>query len=367
MYQTKNLGLNITEMPKDTNMAFNFHTDLGHNFEAIDSKTVTHRNITNCLLEVPQRIKYELVDGTLTIKAGSVVIVPYGTTDRTNEFPIGATFLNDNFKVVDTQFADGKFFVWVELVNNISATRTSSDDYTRLLSVYVNTASLGAAVYHNSGTTSPSGNSLFYNTDTNIIDYYTAGVADGNISSLPLGEVVAVNPTVFSSVKSIFNGFGYIGSTIWCDKGIKGLTPNGWNLDGSINNIVQETNNLFTYTLPSDLADNSYITSLKNNFGGEITGVELKAKHRVTYSNEKPADVNNWWFHIDENQWKYVEADGLITKRWWFDFGVFNMEQGVIKSFTTKKPFQAVDYNDYSTKIAELEAKIEALQTALQG
>ena len=34
--------------------------------------------ITNCLLEVPQRIKHTLENDTLTIKAGSVVIVPLG-------------------------------------------------------------------------------------------------------------------------------------------------------------------------------------------------------------------------------------------------------------------------------------------------
>ncbi len=68
MYQTKNMGLNITEMPKDTLNAFSFHTDLGYNFEAIDNLALSHRNITNCLLEVPQDIKLELVDGVLTLK-----------------------------------------------------------------------------------------------------------------------------------------------------------------------------------------------------------------------------------------------------------------------------------------------------------
>ena len=75
MYQTKNLGLNITEMPKDTNMAFSFHTDLGHNFEAIDNLALSQRNITNCILEIPQRIKYTLVDGVLTIRAAVEVKV----------------------------------------------------------------------------------------------------------------------------------------------------------------------------------------------------------------------------------------------------------------------------------------------------
>lgn len=363
MYQTKNLGLNITEMPKDTNMAFSFHTDLGYNFEAIDSKTVTHRNISNCILEIPQRIKYTLIDGTLTIKAGSVVIVPYGTVDRTSEFSVGATFLNDNFKVYDTQFTNNKFFVWVELQNDISAARNSSDNYTRLLSIYVNTASLGAAVYHNSGTTSPSGNSLFYNTDTNIIDYYTAGVADGNISSFPLGEVVAVNPVVFSSVKSIFNGFGYIGSTVWIDKDVKILAPNGTNEDGSLKSVE-----FISSTIKTETASSSYSNTAATLVLSQQGQIGL---YNYTESDEIPTTSGyGWVYHRPSNYtyyWDNASSKYILNGSGVVPLTYANVTAGTINSISPKKPFRALDYNDYQSKITELEAKIEALQAAVKA
>ena len=49
------------------------------------SEDTLENKITNCLLEIPQRIKYTLVNGTLTIKAGTVVIVPYGVEDLTSQ------------------------------------------------------------------------------------------------------------------------------------------------------------------------------------------------------------------------------------------------------------------------------------------
>ena len=52
--------------------------DLDNLTEAGEKHFVNKSQITNCLLEVPQRIKLELNDGVLTLKAGSEVIVPNG-------------------------------------------------------------------------------------------------------------------------------------------------------------------------------------------------------------------------------------------------------------------------------------------------
>ena len=89
-------------------------------------KKMNKSQITNCITEIPQRIKYTLESGTLTIKAGSVVIVPYGVEDLTNQCPIGLTFVHENFKVYDTQFTDGKFFVWAEVVSDIVVNPTTA-------------------------------------------------------------------------------------------------------------------------------------------------------------------------------------------------------------------------------------------------
>ena len=86
MYKTKNMGLNITEMPKDKLNAFSFHTDLGYNFESIDSLALSHRNITNCLLEVPEDIKMEMTNEHFTLKEGSKVYIPNGKDSNGKKF-----------------------------------------------------------------------------------------------------------------------------------------------------------------------------------------------------------------------------------------------------------------------------------------
>ena len=103
-----------------------------------DDNSLNKTQVTNCILEVPQRIKYDLTDGILTIKAGSVAIVPYGIEDLTADYPVGSTFLNDNFKVYDTQFADGKFFVWAEVQQDISIAQAGSGSGQSFLFVRVN-------------------------------------------------------------------------------------------------------------------------------------------------------------------------------------------------------------------------------------
>ena len=65
-------------------------------------------HITNCITEVPQRINYTLNNGTLTIKAGSTIIVPYGTTDLSSTYTQNSEFLNANFpdKVPDQMLTE---------------------------------------------------------------------------------------------------------------------------------------------------------------------------------------------------------------------------------------------------------------------
>lgn len=346
MYQTKNLGLNITEIEKDKLQPFSFNIDLGDNFKAIDEKTLSHRNITNCLLEVPQDIKYTLENGALTLDAGSIVYVPYGTEDKTAEFPIGSTFLNDNFKVVGTQYTNGKFFVWAEVQNNISENIAQTDTSIRLLSVELTASKFRASFYNGSGTEdlSETLNYLLYRTDENIIKGYTSGKLDDGVWCLPLLRVQADGTYMYGSVVQVFNGFGYIGSTVFALPGVKGLVPNGKNEDGSLNSIEFTTNKVHLYKIEDSLNANFYI-------GLNAQGL-WRLYHTVhTYNEEK-----NLIIEKDRNIiW---DAALVVT-------GTAN--KGLISDFKPKKPFRAVDYSDYSTKIAELESKIQALQAAVEA
>lgn len=181
---------------------------------------LTTSQITNCLLEVPQNIKVELNNGVLTLKAGSKVIVPNG---------IGV-------------------FDEVVISANRTITNTSNDTY--LVSVNSNGTSLLLSRLKNqtgSGTSTPiSGYWTYYNTTDNKVYRINDGAVAYQLS-FPIA-IVTVSNGAISSIDQVFNGFGYIGNTIFCDKGVKGLIPNGRNEDGTLNNIEFTTSNVLTQT-----------------------------------------------------------------------------------------------------------------------
>lgn len=368
MYKTDNLGLNITEMDKDGNHYFNFDTDLNQNFLAIDKLALSHRNITNCLLEVPENIKYTLINGTLTIKAGSIVVIPYGVEDLSLDYTIGSAFINGNFKIVDTQFTNGKFFIFVELVNDISI-QYANGAYSLVVYLFIDNNSI--AIFNtqsnSSGSTEPTTGVNFYNTATNFMNRYSAeGIKDSKVCSLPL-LICKSSSTSIVSVEEVFQGYSYIGSTFFTLPNIQGLIADGRNEDETFKNIQNKTNEVFVFTLTSTSTSGTYVLSIVDNTGGGFTGLDFKPVNSIIYQKTNPNASRTWWFDEIENQWKYIHENLSITKRWWMDFGVANITNGIITSFNPKKPFQAVDFNDYQSKITELETKIATLQAAVEA
>ena len=300
--------------------------------------------LTNCLLEVPQRINYTLENGTLTVKAGSVVIVPYGTEDKTAEYPVGATFIHENFKVVDTQFEDGKFFVWAELVNdvisNTSGSSTEEKQY-MFMDLTLNNTGWQKNIESGTSTTCSQTYTVHYKTDTNLIGMSsntTTPVYSTSVRSFVY--LIATNSTSNSwkSVNQVFNGMGYIGSTIWVDKGVKGLIPNGRNEDGTLNNIEFVTSELKLRTFTNTgscvlLADGVNALGFANNSYYE-------------YDETLNYVYNTYYDRIPSGQMALLN---------------FSANAGVITSFQPKQPFRAVDYND----IADLKAYI--VETYVSG
>ena len=333
-------------------------TDLSNLTTTGEKHFLNKSQITNCLLEVPQRIKYTLENGTLTIKAGSVVIVPYGTEDKTADLPKGATFINENFKVYDTQFSDGKFFVWVKLVNDRPVPNWSTVTGVCMLGFRFD--SLGYVTLlpqdNYSGDTKPTdaiGNYWrWYDTDANKIKY----TADNGKSwtsetcTFPFMTTNVVNG-VHTSIDEVFNGMGYIGSTVWVDKGVKCLVSNGRNADGSLVNeevtidkLVMQTIGNFTESnarlayLPVELWDNHL------DYVPKSIIYEQNAKPQITNSNYR-------WYDTINNKWYVFDIGASIAQYAQFlELADMSYTNGKITSFTPKLPFRALDYSD-KTKI----------------
>ena len=251
-------------------------------------------NVTNCITEIPQDIKLELVDGTLTLKAGSKIRIPNGKNSddslKFDEFIIETdiicTFDNTNQKMVF--FHPEKTVLWH---CNVSSQQFSGDTQP--------TTSWG----------------YWYDTKNNIIKHTNNGSDWTTGFSLPLCIATGNDNGSATSIDQVFNGFGYIGSTVFALPGIKGLIPNGRNADGSLKNTEFVTSKVLTFTQTNT---------------GTIPFVIRADGVFSAYSNVYD-DVTN------------KNSLGLNCVA-----GTYTASSGVITSFTPKLPFHAVDRNDSS-------------------
>ena len=260
--------------------------------------TLMNTKVSNCITEIPQDIKLELNNGTLTLKAGSKVYVPNGV-GVFDEVIIDSD--------LTTSIADNnKLFIFYNLSTN--GLWFSSMPATQ------------------SGTTNPSNLwGFFYNSTDNKVYYLRNNITPDNYTfSLPVAMVIS-NGTQITSIDQVFNGFGYIGSTVFALPGVKGLIPNGRNADGSLKSIEVITDKVITYTNPSNF-------SYRGSF--IITNdLSLLA-----------SDQTYWKYNQQENLFKHESSVGTFC-----EFSLFENVNGRITSFTPKTVFHALDYNDKST------------------
>lgn len=233
IYRSK-IDANLNNTPSDA------YSD--ENWQYLGKYFLNDTQITNCLLSVPNRINLVLDNGSIVAKAGSVVIFPYGTTDQSSTYTKGSSF-GTGYTVYDTYWdsTNSKFFVYAELINDITGTQSTSNpchiflDTEGTMFIYNQSASL-------SGTT-PSGTCTFLNTTTNTILRYSSGTQTGNQYCLPLGRLIFDSNAPYR-ITNIYEGIGAMGSICWADKGISALLPKGRNEDGSLINEVITSENL---------------------------------------------------------------------------------------------------------------------------
>lgn len=222
-------------------------------------KNDLERKITNCITEIPQDIKLELVDGVLTLKAGSKVYIPNGV-GVFDEVVISAD-ITDNYK----DGSETKFLIYYNQTSKSIGIREIDSSF--------------------SGTTAPTGKYLYwYDTTNNIIKRKeTENESWLDQFSFPVG--IATNTTAgWTSIDQVFNGFGYIGSTVFALPGVKGFIPNGRNEDGSLKNIEVTIDSVKTNTTTTNEDKVLYLTA--NSIGTAYLSVwEYKEDENNTYSN----------------------------------------------------------------------------------
>ena len=216
---------------------------------------------TNRILEIPQDIKLELNNGTLTLKAGSKVYVPNGV---------------GTFKAVT-------------ITSDVSTARTDSQDCILWYNTDNGTIQLFPSVLFYSGTTAPSGYQFMFwyditNNKCKVTSNSGSTWAEGK--SFPIC-VVSTDGTKISAIKQVFNGFGYIGSTVFALPGVKVQIPNGRNADGTCKSIIATVNSVKTTTRTDSLTTSKhwYLLDNLNLFSSSTVSFDAD-KNIYVYSSE---------------------------------------------------------------------------------
>lgn len=189
-----------------------------------------------------------------------------------------------------------------------------------------------------SGTTAPieTHTMYWYDTNANLIKRYAGGSLVDSGYSLPLAICTKTSEEAdfkVASIDQIFNGFSYIGSTLFVLPGVRGLIPNGRNADGSLKNIEFEIDTVLTKTFTSTIG------AFTGYAAFQTTGSSINLSYDA---------LNYWSYNLDKNIFEGKSG----TTSFCYLSKITTDSTGKITSFKPKITFQAVDYNDKATVVS---------------
>lgn len=178
--------------------------------------------ISNCILEIPERIKYEITsDGQIILKAGSEVFVSGNGTFES------VVLSSDTLpKANELWTADASRQLFVVYVPETNAVHSVA-----LNNTYGQTTA---------PTTFLAGFALWYNPDTNVMKITRDSGETWEVCSLPLmiGRPQSQTGAGWRGyVDTVFNGMGFFGQYTFTLPGLKCLFADGRNPDGTLKNI----------------------------------------------------------------------------------------------------------------------------------
>lgn len=308
-----------------------------------NKNTLTTNCITNCITEIPQDIKLELNNGVLTLKAGSKVYVPNGfeadgTTKKFDEIIIE----NDVVRDIRTGTENSQAFIFYKPSEQII------DIYDIRHVVSGDTDILATSTYH-----------AWYDTNNNLCKIIKDNLSSYALFSLPIALCTRTNGNI-SSIDQVFNGFGYIGSTVFVLPNVKGLAPNGRNEDGTLKNVSWQTKTVLT----APAYKGTYLLSYNPETEKSIINIAYNANYAEADTLPQWSEGRNSgdWLNTYDNI-MYKIDDGVVSGKeinQGIPTAVFTLHAPTsqhanpvtdptqITGITYKLPFRALDYSDKS-------------------
>lgn len=267
-------------------------------------------NITNCALEIPQDIVLTLVEGVLTLKAGSKLYMPAGfeldgVTPKYDEVVVE----NDMQAVVPDSIRDCAFLTY-----NI-------DGRTQGANTYHWSQWNANDVYSGSTAPTASGNKVWYDTTNNVIKEMNDGSTWTTLHTTFPFCVFSSTETLVTSVDEIFNGFGYMSGTAFALPGLKVLIPNGKNANGTLNNTTATLSNVITTIWAG--------TAVSGNFDVCVNGSQITILRDSTY--------------IPENNYNYWPNGSILSAA---KIGKITVTNNINSNFRMTPAFHAIGYNE---------------------
>lgn len=274
--------------------------------------TLRYKHITNCITSIPQDINLELKDGTLTLKSGSKVYTGTGKAININSDIV--------FHSGTIGSSTDSFFIFCNTSGGFGTGATSSQCIS-------NSSNPGSGYYVWFDTTN---NKVMYSANAN-------GTFDTELS-LPIGIYQRTNGNA-TSIKQVFNGFGYVANTVFALPDVEGLIPNGRNSDGTLNNYTYKVNNVIIRTGGTTYTGRYTVV-------GNAGDVFLLSSG-YTY---------NYELNINENNG--VKSNSCII-------GTVDVSAGKITTFNIKKVFNALDRFEFQEESNALSGTIDTINSSL--
>ena len=206
----------------------------------------------------------------------------------------------------------------------------------------LNGQTLRVAIECESSATAPINTSVcWYDTANNIIRVYQSGEWIGG-RTLPLGLVTFSSGKPIS-IDQVFNGFGYIGSTVFALPGVKALVPNGRNADGTLKNIEVVTNKVSTMTATWYTDYVIFIDQYSNCQYARKSGHYFEQDDMP----HEPSSLYDRWYSPKENVYRTDKNSTSWEQYYVARVGEFGSGANYsVINFQTRLPFRVVDYND---------------------
>lgn len=315
------------------------------------SSALKQTQISNCILETFQNIYADCQSTGLTLRKGSIFIVPYGTSAPTME--VGDT-LNGG-TIVDVDWDGEKLFYYVKLDADITLTTSGTGTLPFYLYVSPEGTVLGETLpdcyAQDTAPVDISESVIWYDTTNNYVKVtLDTGSSWTQGHSLGLCVVNRTTGGVISELNQLLSPITYCANVLFLSKGTKLLFPDGRNADGTCKNIEVTTQKTILRLLDdlSATETNAGLFAVYNDDGN--IEISIQSSQTWNFGNRLTTPAYTKFYVTPENQWYEQTGSNtqIYNKNYLVHIGTASRTNGKV-TFLENRPFKtfaALDMNN---------------------